>query len=587
MLTAASLSVRNSRIRHVLQGLAVFVLLAVLVHFAVTTERDRIEQNQRIRVTQDAIAIASRLEAELNANVYLAHGMVAFVKAVRTPKDAEFTAALRAMHAFGRHVRNVGAAPGNRISYVFPLKGNEAALGLYFPDVPEQWAAVKKTIERRTTLLAGPVKLRQGGTGLISRTPVFLDDGRYWGLLNLVLDADSLFRAAKLSPQENGVRFALRGRDGEGERGEAFLGDASIFDADSVKVSIAVPGGSWVVAAMPVGGWSSGQGHLAALETLAILLALLPATMVYRYQQGRLRVAASEQRLRAFMETARDGVVVIDDSDIIREFNRAAESQFGYGADEVIGTSLNALMPEAEARQHDEHLRNPHQSGVRTMARGRQIVGRRKDGSTFPAEITVGNALVDGRRIYVGVVRDVTERKAFEQQLIDLASTDSLTGALTRRAFLEEATGLCLLARRHARPLSVLMVDADHFKKVNDTHGHHVGDAVLVRLTTLFRECLRTTDKLGRLGGEEFVVLLPETDREHASVVAERLLHAVRDADIRTDAGDTLKITVSIGLATLTTQVPDIRILLQHADEALYDAKAGGRNRCCVFEAAA
>jgi diguanylate cyclase (GGDEF)-like protein len=82
-------------------------------------------------------------------------------------------------------------------------------------------------------------------------------------------------------------------------------------------------------------------------------------------------------------------------------------------------------------------------------------------------------------------------------------------------------------------------------------------------------------------------VLLPETDREHASVVAERLLHAVRDADIRTDAGDTLKITVSIGLATLTTQVPDIRTLLQHADEALYDAKAEGRNRCCVFEAAA
>jgi diguanylate cyclase (GGDEF)-like protein/PAS domain S-box-containing protein len=581
-MTEASKPLRHHKIKHVLQGVVLFAVLAALVHFAFETERDRIEQNLRTRVTQDAIGIAARLETELNANVFLAHGMVAFVTAVQTPSDAEFTAALKAMYQFGRHVRNVGAAPDNRISHVYPLEGNEAALGLNYPDIPDQWTAVKKAIERRTTLLAGPIQLRQGGTGFISRTPVFFEDGHYWGILSLVLDSESLFKEARLAPEANGIQFAMRGKDGAGERGAVFFGDASTFGPDSVKVSISVPGGAWVIAAKPRGGWVSATKHLTALEIVALVAALLPALLFFQYQRNRLGIAASEQRLRAFMETARDGVVVIDDSGLIHEFNRAAESLFGYAANEVVGTSLNRLMPEREAKQHDDHLRNPHHSGVRTMAKGRQIVGLRKDGSTFPAEITVGNARVEDKCIYVGVVRDITERKAFEQQLIDLASTDGLTGALTRRAFMEEASNLFLLARRHARPLSLLMVDADYFKKVNDTYGHHVGDVVLVRLVAIFKEYLRTTDKVGRMGGEEFVVLLPETGPEEAAVVAERLLRAVRETKIDTDSGAALKITVSIGLAALSAQTKAIEALLRQADEALYDAKAGGRNRVCT-----
>lgn len=586
-MTANSLPITRRIPKPFLQSIVVFVCLSALIHFAVSTERDRIEQNLRNEITQVAIGTASRLEAELNANVFLANGMVPFVTAVQEPQDPEFEAALKSIHQFGRHIRNVGAAPGNRIRYVYPKEGNEAALGLYYPDVPDQWDAVKKAIDNRTTFLAGPVKLRQGGTGLISRTPIFFEDGRYWGILSLVLDADSLFREAGLVHEVKGVKLALRGKDGTGAAGEAFLGEAAIFETNAVKVPVRIPGGSWIIAAIPVDGWSAGQGHLLAAEALAFLAAAFPALLLYRYQKGRQRSAISEQRMRAFMETARDGVVVIDDSGIIHEFNGAAETLFGYTAAELIGTSLNALMPATEAKQHDSRLKNPHHSGVRTMAKGRQIVGLRKDGSTFPAEITVGNALVDDKRMYVGVVRDITERKAFEQKLIDIANIDSLTGALTRRAFLEDAQNIFQLAQRHARPLSMLMVDADFFKNVNDTYGHHVGDVVLVRLADIFRDCLRTTDKLGRMGGEEFILLLPETDQARAIVVVDRVLNAVREAVISTDAGDTLKITVSIGLVTLTPQTPDLMTLLQQVDEALYEAKETGRNRYQVFSGSA
>lgn len=566
-----------------LQSVVVFVCLSALIHFAVSTERDRIKQNLRNEITQVAIGTASRLEAELNANVFLANGLVPFVTAVQGPQDSEFEAALKSIHQFGRHIRNVGAAPGNRIRYVYPKKGNEAALGLYYPDVPDQWGAIKKAIDNRTTSLAGPVKLRQGGTGLISRTPIFFEDGRYWGILSLVLDANSLFREVGLGQEVKGIKLAMRGKDGAGAAGEIFLGEAAVFGTGAIKVPVHIPGGTWIIAAMPVDGWNAGQGNLFAVEALAFLAAVFPALLLYRYQKGRQLVAISEQRMRAFMETAQDGVVVINDSGIIHEFNGAAETLFGYTTDELIGTSLNALMPEAEAKQHDNRLKNPHFTGTRTMAKGRQIVCLRKDGSTFPAEITVGNALVDDKYMYVGVIRDITERKAFEQKLIDIASIDSLTGALTRRAFLEDAQDIFQLAHRHARPLSMLMADADFFKNVNDTYGHHVGDMVLVRLTGIFKDCLRTTDKLGRMGGEEFALLLPETDQTHAIVVVDRLLNAVREAVISTDAGDTLKITVSIGLVTLTPQTSSLMTLLQQADEALYEAKEMGRNRYQVF----
>lgn len=584
MAFATSLTLPPHQLKHLLQSIAVFIALGLLIHFAFNTERNRMEQNLHTQVTQDALAIAARLESELNANLFLANGMVAFVTAIKTPTKAEFADALRALYQYGRHVRNVGAAPGNRISHVYPLKGNEAAIGLYYPDVSSQWPAIQQTIRTRTTRLAGPVQLKQGGTGLICRTPVFFEDGNYWGMLSLVLDTQSLFNTVGLRSQANGTRYAIRGKDAAGSRGAVFFGNAELFDSPSIQTRVNVPGGEWIIAARPTEGWSAGQDHLLPLEIMALLFAFVPAVMVYRYQANRSRVAASEQRVRAFMETARDGVVVIDDAGIIHEFNQAAEHLFGYAANEVLGKPLNQLMPESEARQHDDHIRNPLKTDVRTMGAGRQTVGLRKNGSTFPAEITVGNTLVDDARMYVGVVRDITERKAFEQRLLDLASIDSLTGALTRRTFLEDTKSACRLAQRHGRNLTILMVDVDHFKQVNDTHGHPVGDAVLVRLCNALMVCLRTTDKLGRMGGEEFAVLLPETDLDHACVVTERLLSAVRDIEITTDTGVTLKSTISIGVAPLTPEFADADTLLRQADHALYTAKHEGRDRYRVFQ---
>lgn len=165
-----------------------------------------------------------------------------------------------------------------------------------------------------------------------------------------------------------------------------------------------------------------------------------------------------------------------------------------------------------------------------------------------------------------------------ELQLRTLADRDHLTGALTRRALIDQATGLIELNRRHARPASLIILDVDHFKRVNDTYGHPAGDAVLVALARTVRTVLRLNDRFGRLGGEEFAVLLPETPLGDALVAAERLRHGTAIAPPAFVGGP--QVTVSLGVSSLGLPETDgWEGWLAAADAALYAAKRSGRNR--------
>jgi len=150
---------------------------------------------------------------------------------------------------------------------------------------------------------------------------------------------------------------------------------------------------------------------------------------------------------------------------------------------------------------------------------------------------------------------------------------DFLTGLFNRRYFMELAEAELIRSERYDRPLSVFMLDVDHFKKINDTHGHNAGDAVLRRLGEIMQNALREVDIIGRMGGEEFAILLPETTLENAAMVAERLREKISLQAISLSGGLPLHITVSIGVAALSGKDLNIDTLLSFADEALYEAK--------------
>jgi diguanylate cyclase len=178
----------------------------------------------------------------------------------------------------------------------------------------------------------------------------------------------------------------------------------------------------------------------------------------------------------------------------------------------------------------------------------------------------------------VVIFQDVTERHELESHLRFLATTDALTGVANRRSLLRRAEHEFRRARRYGRPMALLLLDIDHFKAVNDTWGHFAGDEALKALCGVCLESLRGSDMLGRLGGEEFAVLLPETGVHDACNTAERIRHVVEALEINWH-GRTIKLTLSIGLATLEPTDPDIYALMRRADLALYTAKDVGRNR--------
>lgn len=568
---------KHLRPRHIGLGLVVFILLTTVVLYSVRAERQRLHENLQARVVHHATQLLTRLESELHSNIFLAQGLVAHIVATPNTGNAEFTKALAALFRAGRYLRNIGVAPNNRISNVYPLEGNANAIGAYYPDLPDQWPSVRRAMELHTTVLGGPVQLRQGGTGLISRTPVYLDNGQYWGVISLVLDPASLWQGAGLYPELGPLEIAIRGADAMGAEGRVFFGNPALFDQPSLRFDIEVPGGSWQMAAYPSGGWNVGQAYLDVVQALGLILSALLSLALVLFQRSRHRLAASEHRLSAILETTPDGVLVVDEQRRIHEFNRAAEVLFGYTADEVVGQDLGLLIHSRQpGGKPDTAATQPHAD---LLPGQHQYVGHRSDGTEFPVEATAGSLRIDGTGYMIGVFRDLSERLALEAQLRKLATTDALTGAMNRRAFIDVAEKAFQVARRHSRPLSLLMIDADHFKRINDTYGHHAGDRVLVTLAAVTLGTLRSTDVFCRFGGEEFLALLPETGPVEATNMAERLLIARRRIRVDAESRANISLTVSIGIASAHEGTRDLASLIRAADGALYQAKTQGRDQ--------
>lgn len=202
----------------------------------------------------------------------------------------------------------------------------------------------------------------------------------------------------------------------------------------------------------------------------------------------------------------------------------------------------------------------------------------RKNGEVFWALVNSQMIEYEGEKAILSATYDIQERKEIEQELKSLATTDTLTGAANRRSFFELAQQEFKRVLRYKNLVAFLLLDIDHFKMINDNYGHQGGDEVLKIFVQACKEELRETDVFGRIGGEEFAVLLPETDQPSAQLVAERIRQKIERMVIAFEE-KSIKITVSIGVAIITIADKSLDQAFQRADAALYQAKKSGRNR--------
>lgn len=295
----------------------------------------------------------------------------------------------------------------------------------------------------------------------------------------------------------------------------------------------------------------------------------------------------NEELLRSMTDAVQSGVLLIDDQDRIQFVNPAAERLFGYGRAEIIGAKLHELLVP-------EPLRQRAREGLATYARTGagpglehpiEFMARRKDGSEVCVQIAVGRVRKDDHWWAVGAAIDISAHKAREQDLEHLAGTDQLTGVGNRRSFLQLAEHELKRCRRAKLTMYLLMFDLDHFKTINDTHGHATGDEVLRVFAGVCISGLRDSDAFGRIGGEEFAAVLTGLSRENALMVAERIRTAFVGVTVLVTGQErTIATSVSIGLVRIDPAADTVEGGLRKADAALYLAKAQGRNRVIAVD---
>jgi len=304
-----------------------------------------------------------------------------------------------------------------------------------------------------------------------------------------------------------------------------------------------------------------------------------------RKADEQLRVAAAAFELQ-------EGMMVTDADGTILRVNRAFEQVTGYRADEVIGKKPSLLRSD---RQDSEFYRRMWTDIAETGNWQGEIWNCRKDGEVYPEWLVITAVKDNTSRIthYVAAFSDITQRKKAEAQIRDLAFYDPLTGLPNRRLLMDRTAHALAVSARNKRYGALMLLDLDHFKTLNDTWGHDVGDQLLIQVAQRLKACVRERDTVGRQGGDEFVVLLEDlsADETAAAAQAEAVAAKILDAldkpyPLRGIAGDGYRNTPSIGICCFLGHSEPVEVLMKHADIALYRAKDAGRNTMRLYNAA-
>ena len=278
--------------------------------------------------------LRSRLEGNLRGDIQLVKGLVSLIATHPHLSQDEFSRAAKPLFEAGSHLRNIGAAPDMVIRMMYPLAGNEKAIGLDYRKRPSQIAMAERARDTGQMVLAGPIQLVQGGYGIISEFPVFEEDvqgqKKFWGLTSAVIDVDRLYRSSGLLDADLPFEIAIRGIDGKGSQGEVFFGRPELFDAHPVLADVVLPNGSWVIAAIPRGGWITQADNVWGLRLTFLLISFLILSPFFALakalgslENARRQIEAKKDHLQLIIETEPECIKIVDSRGKLLEMNAA------------------------------------------------------------------------------------------------------------------------------------------------------------------------------------------------------------------------------------------------------------------------
>ena len=303
-------------------------------------------------------------------------------------------------------------------------------------------------------------------------------------------------------------------------------------------------------------------------------------------------LAESQERLRAVIETALDAVVQMDAEGFVTGWNAQAEKIFGWTREEAVGRLMHeTIIPQQYREAHKQGLKRFLAAGEGAILNTRvELMGLHRDGHEFPIELAVvpikTSAETSGKTVdkyeFSAFIHDITSRKKAEGLIWKQANFDTLTGLPNRHMFYDRLAQEIKKAERTGLPMALLYIDLDRFKEINDTLGHSMGDILLVETTRRISACVREADTVGRLGGDEFIIILTELNEvRRIDALAQNILHELAEP-FRLE-NEVVYLSASIGITLYPHDAAGMEDLVKNADQAMYTAKDKGRNRFSYF----
>ncbi|UVC19107.1 bifunctional diguanylate cyclase/phosphodiesterase [Mesorhizobium onobrychidis] len=589
------------------------LVIAISAVFADHQNKVVSDQAARADVLAKVNLIRAKLEGNINGNLQLVQGLVAAV--VTEPYMEQQRFASLASNLFGgdSQLKNIAGAPDLVISLMYPMKGNEKAMGLDYRKDEWQRAGALRARDERKLILAGPVNLRQGGQGFVGRIPVFVrragNTERFWGIISAVVDVQRLYKASGLLDDDLGIDIALIGKDALGSGGEQFFGNEGVVKSDPVTAEILLPSGSWRIAAIPKNGWPSTPDNawfLRAIMAVAGALVVIPFLVTGRLIGERQRNYAELRRLSRRLELALEASAIgvwehdlatneLTWDDRVNEiYGKPTGERRGYpdwagaihphdlaGANADFDSAVaggGPYLSEYRIIRSDGEIRHVRSKAIiyRVANDTPKMIGAEWD---VTADVLLNKDLVRAKQLSESKNAELELAKA---RIEHIALHDSLTGLPNRRYLDQVLEDYAANARRSGGYAALLHIDLDRFKHINDTLGHAAGDAMLVHASTVLRSKVDGEGFVARIGGDEFIVLcVVHDDIKQLALLADRVISQMREPVYY--KGHRCRFGVSVGIAADNGKDIEAKHLLVNADIALYRAKRRGRNRYEFF----
>ncbi|WP_164503440.1 PAS domain S-box protein [Pleionea sediminis] len=395
--------------------------MAVLsVGYVLNSYISEVEDSEfRNNVIEKANELRIQLEDALVAELLLVKGVRIVIMAEPNMSQKRFTEVVKPLFKDSRAIRNIGAAPDMVISMIFPLKGNEAALGFNYLESSQQVDAAVKAKETGDVVMTGPLELVQGGLGIIARLPVYVEINNkrvFWGLISVVLDVDKIFRLVELNTLLDEFNIALQGTNGLGKGGEFFYGNDSILKTNPVSVPVKFPGGSWHIYMSPKSDWHEKGGLFQAVTMTILVISALVIFSVWLIGSNTLKRKKSEERLRALFDLSPIGIALNEfDTGRFIELNDALVRPTGYTREELLNIDYWALTPKDFLDQEKMMLSRLKQYGRYGPYEKEYVT---KDGNAYPVLLN-GVLFTDtsGKKFVWSIVEDLSQRRAYEAAL--------------------------------------------------------------------------------------------------------------------------------------------------------------------------